>query len=161
MGEKEWVVGMAEFKVARSPDRLVAYGLGSCVGVALYDPVLRIGGLSHFMLPTSRLHPEISVPGKYADTSIEALLEEMKKEGALLGGLAAKLVGGANMFSSIVQSAFPVGARNVAAAREKLAEKKIPIVGEEVGGGQGRTLFFSLEDGKVEIRKYNKPVVVF
>lgn len=160
MDEKDWTVGIAEFKVARSPDRLIAYGLGSCVGVALYDPSRKIGGLSHFMLPTSRLHAEVLAPGKYADTSIETLLEELLKEGVPPGGLLAKLVGGANMFSGIVQSAFPVGARNVAAAREKLAEKKIPILAEEVGGGQGRTMVFSLEDGKVEIKKFNRPILV-
>jgi chemotaxis protein CheD len=160
MDERDWAVGIAEFKVAHSPDRLIAFGLGSCVGVALYDPGRKVGGLSHFMLPTSRLHSEVSAPGKYADTSIEALLAELKKEGVPSQDLQAKLVGGANMFSGIVQSAFPVGARNVAAAREKLAEKKIPILAEEVGGGQGRTMVFSLENGKVEIRKFNKPVVV-
>src|SRR5580658_1638665 len=149
MPDKDWVVGIAECRIARSPDRLLAYGLGSCVGVALYDPLQKMGGLAHIMLPTSRLHPEISVPGKYADTAIEALIKDLLQQGAALAGLEAKLVGGANMFGAIVQNAFPVGARNVAAARAQLMEKNILILGEEVGGIQGRTMIFNMETGKI------------
>jgi chemotaxis protein CheD len=159
MPEKDWVVGIAEYKIARAPDRLLAYGLGSCVGVALYDPHKKIGGFAHIMLPSSRLHAEVSVPGKYADTAIESLLRDMEAEGAGLSRLEAKLIGGANMFLSIVQSSLPVGLRNVAAAREKLTAQKIPIIAEEVGGTQGRTIVFSVENWKIEIRQLNRPLL--
>jgi len=77
----------------------------------------------------------------------------MIEKGCDLSALEAKLVGGANMFESIVHQPIPVGLRNVAASRERLIEKGIPIVGEDVGGSQGRTMIFSLSDGRVEIRK--------
>ena len=158
MPEREWAVGIAEIKTARSPDRLTAYGLGSCVGISLYDRRNKVGGLAHVMLPSSLLHPQISVPGKYADTAIEKLLKALLEEGADLTALEAKLVGGSNMFASIIPQAVPIGMRNVSASRDKLLEKGIPVLAEEVGGNQGRTVFFSLLDGRMEIRKLNKPI---
>ncbi len=158
MGEKEWIVGIAEVKVARDPDRLVAYGLGSCVGVTLYDRWNKIGGLAHVMLPSSLPHGRVSTAGKYADTALEELLSSMASEGADLGRLEAKLVGGANMFSALSQQAVSIGMRNVSAVRDKLGEKKIAILGEDVGGVHGRTMLFFLGDGRVEVRKFNQPV---
>ncbi len=157
MGEKNIVVGIAEFKTARDPDLMVAYGLGSCVGVTLYDRLHKVGGMAHVMLPSSRLHSTVSIPGKYADTGIEALCSALIGEGSNSKFLEAKLVGGANMFVSIIQQAVPIGTRNLSAVREKLREKGIPIKGEDVGGIHGRTMFFNLSDGKVEIRKLNQP----
>lgn len=159
MPEKDWVVGIAEIKTARDPDRLTAFGLGSCVGVALYDRASKIGGLAHAMLPSSRFHSDAPIPGKFADTAIDSLLKALLEEGADLAGLEAKLVGGANMFAAIVNQAVPIGMRNVTAAREKLMEKGIPVTGEEVGGTQGRTVVFSLADGKIEVRKFGKLTV--
>src|ERR1019366_5656313 len=130
MGEKDIVVGIAELKTARDPDRMVAYGLGSCVGVTLYDRIHKVGGMAHVMLPSSRMHSNVSVPGKYADTGIEALWSALIEEGSDSKFLEAKLVGGANMFVSIAQQAVPVGTRNLSAVREKLREKGIPIKGE-------------------------------
>ncbi len=160
MAENDFVVGIAEIKTATDPGRLAAYGLGSCVAVTLYDRVKKIGGLAHIMLPSSRMHSQVSVPGKYADTAMIALFAGMKKEGADFTSVEAKLVGGANMFVSIAQQAVPIGMRNASAIREILREKGIRIKGEEVGGSQGRTMFFSLSDGKVEIRKLNQPNLV-
>ena len=157
MPEGELVVGIAEFKASRSPDRLMAYGLGSCVGVALYDRERCLGGLAHVMLPTSRIHAQVSLPGKYADTAIDALLETLFREGSRPGDVEAKLVGGANMFNSIATQAVSIGTRNVSAAREKLRERGVRITGEETGGTQGRTVVFYLSDGKLEIRKFDRP----
>lgn len=157
MGEENRVVGIAEIALSQSPQRLVAYGLGSCVGVTLYDGKSRTGGLAHVMLPTSRLHSTEAAPGKYADTAMSSLLAEMLKAGCSLDNLRAKIVGGANMFASLTQSSVPIGLRNVSAVRQILAEMGIPIVGEDVGGTQGRTLIFTLDDGRVEIRKLNLP----
>jgi chemotaxis protein CheD len=81
----------------------------------------------------------------------------MEKAGCRRKNLAAKIVGGANMFSDIVQSAVPIGLRNVSAVRQKLEELGIPIEAEEVGGTKGRTMIFTLEDGRVEIRRLNQP----
>ena len=158
MPEKEWAVGIAEIKTARNPDRLTAYGLGSCVGISLYDRQNKVGGLAHVMLPSSLLYSQATIPGKYADTAIDALLKALLEEGADLNLLEAKLVGGANMFTSIIPQAVPIGMRNVSASRDKLLEKGIPVLAEETGGSHGRTIFFSLSDGRMEIRKLNQPI---
>ena len=157
MAESDLAVGIAELKSASVSGRLVAYGLGSCVGVTLYDRFKKIGGLAHIMLPSSRMHSQVSVPGKYADTAVAALLEILGREGADLKNLEAKLVGGANMFISITHQAVPIGMRNVSAVRDQLGLNGIKVKGEDIGGAQGRTIFFSLEDGKIEIRKLNQP----
>ncbi len=156
MYETDRVVGIAEYLTAQNPDRLVAYGLGSCVGIALYDPRLKLGGLAHAMLPLSQFHPQSKSRGKFVDTALEELLGIMKKVGGRQKRLQAKLVGGANMFTSIVRNPLPIGLRNIMAAREILKNYQIPIVSEEVGGMQGRTMFFSLSDGRIQIRKLNQ-----
>jgi chemotaxis protein CheD len=156
MVDGNWIVGIAEYKATHSPNRLMAYGLGSCVGIVLYDQHTKIGGLAHIMLPSSRFYSQVALPGKFADTAIDALLSEMKKMGCRQEKLFSKIVGGANMFSSISQNSVPVGLRNVAAVREKLKECGIPILAEQVGGTCGRTVIFDLLSGQVEIRKLNQ-----
>ena len=156
MPELEFVVGIAELKVAESPCRLNAFGLGSCVGITIYDRLKKIGGLAHVMLPSSRLYTKSSFVGKFADTAIEALIDEMLRLGCKPSDMDSKLIGGANMFPDITQKSVSIGLRNVAAAREKLGEKGIPILSTDVGGVQGRSAFFFLEDGRVEIRKMNQ-----
>jgi len=157
MGEMECkVVGIAEYRIVSNPGCLMAYGLGSCVGVTLYDRKNRIGGLAHIMLPYSRLFNKKTVPGKYADTAIEAILNEMEEKGAVLNSLEAKIAGGANMFENIKIEAIPIGLRNVSAVREKLQEKDINVVAEDVGGTRGRTILFNVEDGRLEVRKLNQ-----
>jgi len=157
MDEKEWVVGIAETKVSQSPDRLVAYGLGSCVAVTLFDTRLKCGGLAHIMLPSSELSTRTFLPGKYADSAIDLLFLEMKAMGSRRQDLESKLVGGANMFKTIISHSVPIGIRNSMAAREKLKQISIPVLGEDLGGESGRTIVFSLMDGRIKIRKVNKP----
>jgi chemotaxis protein CheD len=152
-------VGIAEFKVSWNPDRLVVFGLGSCVGIALYDPQSRVGGMAHVMLPSSHLYNRSPYAGKFADTALVAMTAEMERAGAGRSRLVAKLVGGANMFSNVPQTTASVGLRNIAAAREKLTEMGIPILSEQVGGTQGRTVFFHLADGQLEIRRLNRSSV--
>ncbi len=156
MAEETLVVGIAEYKVTHSPKKLMAYGLGSCVGVILYDLRAKVGGLAHIMLPSSRLYTQKATPGKFADTAIDVLVSEMESLGCHQMDLFSKIVGGANMFSSISQNPIPIGLRNVSAVREKLQERGIPILAEQVGGGQGRTVIFDIASGRVEIRKLNQ-----
>lgn len=158
MGEENRVVGIAEYAVAVPPQRLAALGLGSCVAVLLYDPKAKVGGLAHVMLPSSRLHAEVTVPGKFADTALDALMAVMEKSGGRRKSFEAKIIGGANMFPTVATSPVPIGLRNVNAARLKLGDLGIPVVAEEVGGTQGRTLVFNLENGRVEIRTLNQGV---
>jgi len=154
-------VGISDYKISKSPDMLVTYALGSCVGIALYDPSKRIGGLSHIMLPSSLMRADgiIDDRMKYADTAIPDLLSELDRIGANRRSVVAKLIGGANMFNmkgtSFVET---IGERNIAAARNELARLNVPLVAEDVGANYGRTVFFLLENGTVRIQSLGKNV---
>ncbi len=146
-------IGIAEFQVARAPAVLVSYGLGSCLGIALYQPEQRLGGLAHSLLPgppaTGREHR----PEKFVAGAIWRMLDELLSLGATTAGLTAKLAGGATMFDTLAGSGEPgIGARNIAAARRTLAELGIALVAEEVGGSQGRTIEFDLTTGLLRVR---------
>ncbi|HXC65522.1 MAG TPA: chemotaxis protein CheD, partial [bacterium] len=95
-----WRVGMAELLIARPPDRLAVYGLGSCVVLALWDAEAKLAGVAHSMLPTAAAQPGgESQPAKFCDTAVGALLQAMEAAGARRDRLVARLVGGSNMFS--------------------------------------------------------------
>lgn len=154
-------VGVAEYFVTHNPHTLASYGLGSCVGVALYDDKHNIGGLAHIMLPDSKSMAKKGNPGKFADTSIKAMVEEMERLGSRRRDIKAKIAGGACMFT-IPGATNPrnvpgpclgmqIGERNIEAAKAALKELKIDIVAEDTGGNYGRTMRFNILDGKVII----------
>lgn len=146
-------VGISEVRIARAPAVLVTYGLGSCLGIALYEPHIRVGGLAHTLLPAPRSGMEMSRPAKFVDSALRLMVEDFLAQGASRPRLWAKLVGGATMFEP--PHAFSeegIGARNIRAAREILAQMGIPILGEDVGGMHGRTVEFDLENGDVRVR---------
>ncbi|RLF60306.1 MAG: chemotaxis protein CheD [Thermoplasmata archaeon] len=143
-------VGIAEAKAAKNPTTLVTIGLGSCIGIALYDAKLKVGALVHVMLPSSKEAADSSNPAKFADTAIPYALDLLKKYGTSPRRLTAKIAGGANMFSFTSQN--PIGERNIKAVKEALRKHGIKIVGEDVGGNVGRTMKFDLTTGKVIIR---------
>jgi len=154
-------VGISDYKLSKSPDTLVAYALGSCVGIALYDPLRNIGGLSHIMLPSSSLRSDGTIDDrmKYADTAIPDLISELERNGAGRRTIVAKLIGGANMFNmqgtSFVET---IGERNIAAAKSELDRLGIRLVAEDVGSNYGRTVYFQLEDGMVRVQSLGKNV---
>ena len=151
-------VGIAEIGIAKSPDVLRTI-LGSCVGVCLYDPEKKIGGISHIMLP-SRKSGEPSKK-KYADTAIPFIIEELEKVGADRKLLCAKIVGGATMFNFSSSSIMAdIGKNNIMKVKEMLMALNIRIISEDVGGNYGRTVDFFLETGEVKIKTLNKPVAV-
>jgi len=145
-------VKMAEMNMARSPDRLKTI-LGSCVGIIVHDPVRRIGGLAHVMLPR-QTRGDSSV-GKYADTAVPALLALLAGGGSRPTGLRAYLIGGAKMFPLGSDGIGSIGDQNVAAARRALQEASVPIVFEDTGGTRGRTVMFDNEKGEVSVRTLN------
>lgn len=146
-------VGISEFRVSRSPVVLVTYGLGSCLGITLYEPESRMGGLAHTLLPAPRPGVDEERPGKFVASAIRRMFDQLTAQGATPERLAAKLIGGANMFEQIhPPSGEGIGARNIRAARETLQVLGIPILGEDVGGQHGRTVEFDLETGKVLVR---------
>lgn len=153
------IVGISDLKATKSPDILVTYALGSCVGICLYDKRTAIAGLSHIMLPDSTaIKDGQKSPMKFADTGIPLLIETMKSQGASPYGLTAKIAGGALMFAANSQK-FNIGERNVEAVKKVLQSLRIPIVSQDTGLDYGRTVFFHAQDGKVEIKSAAKGII--
>jgi len=151
-------VGMAALAVAREPDSLKTIGLGSCVGICLYEPFCKIAGLAHIMLPTSVGMPDQN-EAKYADTAIPRLLQLMVEAGAKTPRIWAKLAGGAQMFSLPGGSdLMKIGPRNVDATHVALASAGISVVAEDTGGNCGRTIELSITDGSLIIHTAKRGV---
>ena len=152
-------VGMADLKICVSPDSLTTLGLGSCVGIALRDPTIKIGGLAHIMLPDSTQIKNNTNIYKFADTGITELVRQLSIKGANKSRLVAKIAGGAQMFS--VQKSnevIRVGERNVEATKKILKSLLIPIVAEDTGSTYGRTLIFYPETGELVVKSVGKEV---
>lgn len=147
-------VGMADMRITRSPSILTTLGLGSCVGIAVYDTKNKIAGLAHIMLPSSLQARNNSNEAKFADTAIEKLVRDMLTMGASRSALIAKLAGGAQMFSFNNDSSeiVRIGMRNVASAKEVLSNMKIPVVAEDTGGNYGRTIELYSDTGILRIK---------
>jgi len=153
-GTEEIQVGIADFKVGKNPSVLITLGLGSCVGVTLYDTIQKVGGLLHVMLPRmADFEKGFNRPAKFADTGIPLLLEEVLKLGANRRMLEAKIAGGAQMFSGADRKfQLNIGERNVEAVRETLRNLGIRIVAEDVGGNKGRTMLLDTATGRVIVK---------
>ena len=146
-------VGISDLKVVQEPDILVTFALGSCVGICLYDPMTKIVGLSHILLPDSKQIPGNVTPMKFADTAIPLLIKKMEAMGAKVPLLKAKIAGGVQMFASVSNASIAnIGARNVIAVKETLMRLRIPIVAEDTGANYGRTLYFSSTDFSMTIK---------
>ena len=154
-------VGMADLKVGRAPDTLTTLGLGSCIGLTLYDPVSKIGGLVHYMLPDSTKLKNNTNIATFGYTGIRELLKQVLASGANQRRLVAKIAGGACMFEmSGLSSVGNVGARNAEAAKEILKELKIPLVAEDTGLNYGRTVELKCETGEYVIKAVGKQIKV-
>ncbi|NOU84853.1 chemotaxis protein CheD [Paenibacillus sp. LMG 31460] len=147
-------VGMADLNVAHQAGVLKTTGLGSCVGVTLYDSRVKVAGMAHVMLPSSEIAREGSLNiAKYADTAIPELISRMEKLGAAVNRLEAKLAGGAQMFAFAGNNdTMRIGPRNVESCKEMLNKYKIPIRAEDTGANYGRTIEFHSETGILFIR---------
>ena len=149
-------VGISDLNIAKMPDVLVTYALGSCVGICLYDRTAKIAGLSHIMLPTSKgaVNPQ---PMRFADTAIEILVKKMVAAGASKVRLTAKIAGGARMFSTFSDSSlYNIGDRNLAAVKEELARLRIPLLADDTGKDYGRTVFFYSENGNMCVKSASR-----
>lgn len=147
------LVGIAELKTALLPDRLITLGLGSCVGVSIFDPVARVGGLLHIMLPDSAQFNDITKPAKFADLGIPILVSEMRRLGGSIRFFQAKLAGGAQMFSGLNKNLMlNIGECNIAVAKRTLKGLGIKVMAEDVGGNKGRTMILDTSTGQVLIR---------
>ncbi|GMA49015.1 chemoreceptor glutamine deamidase CheD [Alicyclobacillus contaminans] len=144
-------IGIAEGGVARAPMRLRTSGLGSCVGVVLYDATAAVAGLVHVMLPTSPVGATNVT--KYADVGVPWLFEQVMKIGGKRDFIRAKIAGGAQMFASAGQSdILRVGPRNVEAVNHALNQLGVPVVAADVGGNVGRTIEFDIATGRLSVR---------
>lgn len=153
-------VGIADMNIAKLPNTIRTSGLGSCVGVVLYDEKSKIAGLIHVMLPDSSLGRGENINiAKFADTGIPAMIEQLKLEGVQPFKLRAKIAGGAQMFQfSSSRDTMRIGPRNVDAVKEQLKKFTIPIVSEDTGGNSGRTIEFNPSTSMLNIRTVNQGV---
>lgn len=160
MNDKQLTVGIADMKICRSPGILITYALGSCIGVCLYDPVIKLGGMVHIMLP-------INMEGgggnvfKYADTGIAETLRKMEAFGAVRSRIVGKIAGGAKMFD--IQgggSIGNIGLRNIESVKLTLTKERIRLLREDVGANYARTLLFDSATGKGVIRSYGRNEVI-
>jgi chemotaxis protein CheD len=146
-------VGMADLKVIKFPGVLTTLGLGSCVGICLFDPITKVTGMAHIMLPSSLSIRNNSNPAKFADTAIDLMLNEMLNLGADQKRLICKIAGGAQMFSfQSKNDMMKIGERNAEAVREILKAHKIPVKADDTGGNFGRTIEFDSLDGSLLIK---------
>lgn len=151
-------VGIADCKTtANRTGTLVTYALGSCVGVVLWEPQARVGGMLHIMLPESKLDPAEAArnPYKFADTGIPALFEQVLKLGADKRRLEVWVAGGAQLLDD--QKVFNIGQRNVLAAKKLLWKAGGLVRAEDTGGQNSRTMRLDLATGQVWIRKPGEP----
>ncbi|QUG41107.1 chemotaxis protein CheD [Psychrobacillus sp. INOP01] len=153
-------VGIADMNIAKAPDKIRTSGLGSCVGVVLYDERSTTVGMVHVMLPDSSLgRTETINIAKFADTGITAMVEQLKIEGIQSYKLKAKIAGGAQMFQfSSTRDTMRIGPRNVEAVKEYLKKYSIPILAEDTGGNSGRTIEFDPTTKLLNIRTVNQGV---
>lgn len=146
------VVGIGEWSILKLNGVLVCLGLGSCVGIALYDANKKIGGLVHVLLPISQ-NNDNSNPTKFANTGIPFLLDEMLRLGANKQSIIAKIAGGSQMFSiKGREDKMNIGARNIEVVKDTLKRLEIPLLGEDTGGSFGRTMEFFVSNGIVKVK---------
>ena len=152
-------VGMADLKLCKAPDAVTTLGLGSCVGIAIRDPITKVGGLAHIMLPDSTQFANNTNIPKFADTGAKELVRIIVAAGGNRTRLVAKIAGGAQMFSFKGKAdLMGVGQRNVEAVKKVLAEMKIPILASDTGLNFGRTVEFYPETGDYIIKAVGKGV---
>ena len=152
-GPERVKVGIAEYEVTADDAELTTSGLGSCVGVALYDEVHAVAGLIHVMLPEADGMQD-DKPAKFADTGTELLIEEMEALGAATGSIEAKIAGGSDMLD-FSENGSSIGSRNAEKVRETLEEHGVPVVGEDLGGDHGRSVKLEADTGDLVVKSAN------
>jgi len=147
------VLGISEVHVSKMPgDILITYSLGSCIGVTMYDPELKLGGMIHYMLPLSKISPEKAAakPAMFADTGVPVLLKKMYKMGAAKDRLVVKVAGGSQLMDQ--NKVFNIGERNYTVLRKILWKNNILINSEDVGGNLSRTLRLDIDTGLTTVK---------
>ena len=149
-------VKVADYAVATS-GLLSTIGLGSCVAIVLYDADAAIGGLAHVLLPSESMSRDRSNPAKFPSTVVPLLIDEMRRLGAEPRRIRARIAGGASMFGALMGAGgVNIGERNVVAVRAALDRAGIPLVADDTGSDYGRSVFFFVDDGRVEVRSLRR-----
>lgn len=150
---RQHTVGISEFYVSTdATETIVTYSLGSCVGLTLYDPARRIGGMVHCLLPLSSIDPEKARinPAMFTDTGVSTLLQKIFDLGADRKRLVAKVAGASCLLDE--KGTFRIGERNCTTLRKVLWKNNILLAGEDVGGTIPRTLYLHMDTGRIVIK---------
>ena len=155
--EKQLVVGIGDMKLGRQGGTIITYALGSCIGIALYDPMIKLGALVHIMLP-ERVNSDANI-FKYADTGVRETLRKLYAYGAVKHRLTAKIAGGAKMFDMKGKSTAMgnIGERNAQMVKRVLMQEGIRIVKEDTGANYARTMSIDLSNGMVLVKTFGRP----
>ena len=153
------IVGIADMKLAKGQGMLITYALGSCIGICLHDPVLKLGALVHIMLPVN-MEAGRKTPLKYADTGLRETLKQLEAMGANRSRLTAKIAGGAKMFETGSASLGNIGQRNIESVHLNLKKEGIRLLKEDVGGSVARTLLFDVNSGLGCVRSYGRQELI-
>lgn len=160
-GPQRIIVGIADAAIMQGEGELITYALGSCIGICLFDPRIKLAALIHIMLPLN-METGRKNPMKYADTGIRETLKTMEQRGAARTRITAKIAGGASMFEVIGGGSLGnIGQRNIESVHLTLKREGIRLVAEDTGGTSARTLSFDPATGMGSIHSYGKPTVIF
>jgi chemotaxis protein CheD len=147
------IVGISDMKVSKTPgDVLITYSLGSCIGLVIWDPQVKAGGLLHYMLPESKLDKERAMkkPYMFGDTGIPSLFKAVYGLGASKNRLIVKAVGGSQLLDS--SGIFNIGKRNYAIMRKLFEKNRVSVVKEDIGGTVNRTISLDVSTGRVWLK---------
>lgn len=156
---KSVTVDIADLQASKNPDeKLITYSLGSCIGLVVWDPVVKVGGMLHYMLSDSSISPEKarSKPAMFADTGIPLLFKSVYALGGEKKRMIVKVAGASQVMDSA--GVFNIGKRNHMALRKILWKNNVIIDAEDVGGQESRTMILEIGTGKVFIKK-NRQVI--
>jgi chemotaxis protein CheD len=160
MIDAEIKVGIADLNTVSYPDKIMTIGLGSCVGIAIFDKIKLIGGLSHIMLPDSTQFKDVKNPYKFADLAIPILIEKMEKLGCQKRNMTVKIAGGASMFNFSDKSMISdIGKRNGEAVVKTLKQLQLQVLASHLGGNKGRTMVLDSKTGKVIIKIVGQGII--
>ena len=153
------VVGIGELAVAEGESCIVTHALGSCVAVCIWDPIARVGGMLHLLLPESRINPGRAdrQPAAFADTGIPLLFQRAYARGLQTARSEVTLIGGAEISPDATEGVMIVGRRNVLASRKMLWGNGVLIRTEDVGGRRARTVAMSMQDGRIVVNAAGEP----
>jgi chemotaxis protein CheD len=146
------MVGMGQIVAAAKPANLTAI-LGSCVGVALYHPRRRVGALAHVVLPNA--NGRVAPPGKFADSAIPTMVQQLESLGANRAGITVKITGGACMFGT--SGPLQIGDANVEAVIKALADAGLRVAAKDTGGVKGRRVAFRVDTGELLVEIIGQP----